>query len=110
MKKGIPLSTKDVGEKLYLIRNQLKFSGFKMSELIEDETGKMVEIENLKEDFQICIYVRDFIHETVDAAVELIKGIADPNSIDHSSVVDIDEDEIDNYLKQMKIEDDENFQ
>jgi hypothetical protein len=103
------LSLKEINEKLYSIRNQLKFSGFTMSELIDEETGRMVEVTNLKKDFSISIYILDFIFDSVDSAVDMIKSIADPEALTSVADLDVDENEFNLMIQQMKAEEDERF-
>lgn len=106
---GKKLTEKEVNEKLYLIRNQLKFSGFTMSELIEDETGKVVEVTNLKKDFGLTIYIRDFIFESIEEAVDMIKAIVDPDLLVSVDDLDVDENQFEQMIQQMKAEDEESF-
>ena len=103
------LSLKEINERLYSIRNQLKFSGFTMSELIEEETGRMVEVTNRKKDFSISIYILDFIFDSVDSAVDMIKSIVDPEALISVSDLDVDENEFNLMIQQMKAEEDEKF-
>lgn len=106
---GDKLTTKEINEKLYLIRNELKFSGFTMSELIEDETGKLVDVTNLKEDFGISLYIRDFIFEPVDEAVQMIKSIVTQDALISVDELDADETQFEEMVQQMKAEDEESF-